>query len=105
GLAVYWESIIEPDALAAIRLTVLTALISVPLNLVFGVAAAWSIAKFDFPGKQLLVTLLALHFSYSPVGVGWRSWSGSGATGGLGCCRPEPRPVPFPRPTGGGSLY
>ncbi len=70
GLGVYWESIVEPDALAAVRLTVLAALISVPLNLVFGVAAAWSISKFDFPGKQLLVTFIDLPFSVSPVVVG-----------------------------------
>jgi sulfate/thiosulfate transport system permease protein len=70
GLGVYWESIIEPDALAAIQLTVVVALISVPLNLVFGIAAAWSIAKFDFPGKQLLITFIDLPFSVSPVIVG-----------------------------------
>lgn len=70
GLGVYWSSITEPDALAAIRLTVLVALISVPLNLVFGVAAAWSIAKFDFWGKHILITFIDLPFSVSPVVVG-----------------------------------
>src|SRR5690606_1567438 len=58
---------IEPDALSAIRLTLLAAAISVPLNLVFGVAAAWSIAKFDFRGKHLLITLIDIPFSVSPV--------------------------------------
>ena len=85
GVGVYWESIVEPDALAAIRLTVIAALISVPLNLVFGVAAAWSISKFDFPGKQILVTFIDLPFSVSPVVVGLmymmllgaNSWFGS----------------------------
>ena len=57
----------EPDALAAIKLTLLTAAIAVPLNLVFGVAAAWAIAKFSFPGKNLLITLIDLPFSVSPV--------------------------------------
>ena len=60
----------EPDALAAIRLTLLVAAIAVPLNLVFGVAAAWAIAKFEFPGKSLLITLIDLPFSVSPVVAG-----------------------------------
>ncbi|HXV20888.1 MAG TPA: sulfate ABC transporter permease subunit CysW [Desulfuromonadales bacterium] len=67
GLETYWAAITEPDALAAIRLTLLTAAISVPLNLVFGVAAAWAIAKFKFRGKSLLITLIDLPFSVSPV--------------------------------------
>jgi sulfate transport system permease protein len=67
GISTYWASLTEPNALAAIRLTVLTAAISVPLNMVFGVAAAWSIAKFEFPGKSLLITLIDLPFSVSPV--------------------------------------
>jgi sulfate transport system permease protein len=57
----------DPDALAAIRLTLLVAAIAVPLNAVFGVAAAWAIAKFDFRGKSLLITLIDLPFSVSPV--------------------------------------
>jgi sulfate transport system permease protein len=68
GLAL--EAITEPDALAAVRLTLLAAAISVPLNLVFGVAAAWVIAKFDFHGKSLLLTLIDLPFSVSPVIAG-----------------------------------
>jgi len=67
GAAAYIAAIRQPDALAAIRLTLLTAAISVPLNLAFGVSAAWSVAKFDFPGKSLLLTLIDLPFSVSPV--------------------------------------
>jgi sulfate transport system permease protein len=67
GISVYWASLVQPDALAAIRLTLLAAAISVPLNLVFGVAAAWAIGKFEFFGKSLLITLIDLPFSVSPV--------------------------------------
>ena len=67
GLDVYLAAIVEPDALSAIQLTLLTAAIAVPLNLVFGIAAAWAIAKFDFHGKNLLLTLIDLPFSVSPV--------------------------------------
>ena len=67
GIATYWAALTEPNALAAIRLTLLVAAISVPLNMIFGVAAAWSIAKFEFPGKSLLMTLIDLPFSVSPV--------------------------------------
>jgi sulfate/thiosulfate transport system permease protein len=67
GLGVYLAAIAEPDALEAIRLTLLVAAIAVPANLVFGVAAAWSIAKFSFPGKSVLTTLIDLPFSVSPV--------------------------------------
>ena len=67
GASAYVTALREPDTLAAIRLTVLTAAIAVPLNLVFGVMAAWAIAKFDFPGKHLLITLIDLPFSVSPV--------------------------------------
>jgi sulfate/thiosulfate transport system permease protein len=67
GLRVYLESIREPDALASIRLTLLTATIAVPLNLLFGVAAAWAIAKFQFIGKSFLITLIDLPFAVSPV--------------------------------------
>ncbi len=67
GAAVYWEAIREPDAISAIKLTFIAAFIAVPLNLVFGVAAAWAIAKFDFRGKSLLITLIDLPFSVSPV--------------------------------------
>lgn len=67
GLSAYLEAIREPDALAAIKLTLITAAVAVPLNLVFGVAAAWAIAKFSFPGRNLLITLIDLPFSVSPV--------------------------------------
>jgi sulfate transport system permease protein len=67
GLSVFAEAIVEPDALAAIRLTLLVAAISVPLNAAFGVAAAWAIAKFDFRGKSLLITAIDLPFAVSPV--------------------------------------
>lgn len=67
GIGFYWEAITEPDAWSAIQLTLLASAIAVPLNLVFGVAAAWAIAKFDFRGKSLLITLIDLPFSVSPV--------------------------------------
>jgi sulfate transport system permease protein len=67
GVGFYFEAIREPDALSAIKLTLLVAAIAVPLNLVFGVAAAWAIAKFDFRGKSFLITLIDLPFSVSPV--------------------------------------
>jgi sulfate transport system permease protein len=67
GLPTYWAAITDPDALSAARLTLLIAAIAVPANLVFGVAAAWSIAKFEFPGKQVLITLIDLPFAVSPV--------------------------------------
>lgn len=70
GLAVYLAAITEPDALSAIKLTLMAAGISVPLNLVFGVAAAWAIAKFEFHGKNVLLTLIDLPFSVSPVIAG-----------------------------------
>ena len=67
GLAPYLASLQDPDAVAAIRLTLTVAAIAVPLNLVFGIAAAWAIAKFEFRGKSLLITLIDLPFSVSPV--------------------------------------
>ena len=67
GAETYFEALAEPDALAAIRLTLLVAAISVPCNMVFGLAAAWAVAKFEFPGKSLLTTLIDLPFSVSPV--------------------------------------
>jgi sulfate transport system permease protein len=70
GWAAYVEALRHPDTLAAIRLTLTVAVIVVPLNVVFGVAAAWSIAKFEFRGKPLLITLIDLPFSISPVVAG-----------------------------------
>jgi len=67
GAGAYLAALVEPDAFSAIKLTLLVAAIAVPANLVFGVAASWCIAKFDFRGKQLLLTLIDLPFSVSPV--------------------------------------
>jgi sulfate transport system permease protein len=70
GVALYFASLVEPDAMAAVKLTLLTAAIAVPLNATFGVAAAWCIAKFEFRGKNLLTTLIDLPFAVSPVIAG-----------------------------------
>ena len=70
GAGAFLEALQEPDAWSAIRLTLLTAAIAVPLNLVFGVAAAWAIAKYEFKGKAFLTTLVDLPFSVSPVVAG-----------------------------------
>ncbi|TAG80199.1 MAG: sulfate ABC transporter permease subunit CysW [Burkholderiales bacterium] len=70
GWSLYKDAVTEADALSAIKLTLIAAAISVPLNLVFGVAAAWAIAKFEFRGKQILLTLIDLPFSVSPVIAG-----------------------------------
>jgi sulfate transport system permease protein len=70
GFGAYFEALKEPDAWSAIRLTLITAAIAVPLNLVFGVAAAWCIAKYEFKGKAFLTTLIDLPFSVSPVVAG-----------------------------------
>jgi sulfate transport system permease protein len=67
GWSTYMESLKDPDALAALRLTLLTAVIAVPLNTLFGLAAAWAITKFKFRGKQFLITLIDLPFAVSPV--------------------------------------
>lgn len=67
GAGVYFESFKNPDALAAIRLTLLAAGLSVPLNLVFGIAVAWAVTKFEFTGKSILTTLIDLPFAISPV--------------------------------------
>jgi sulfate transport system permease protein len=67
GVATYWTAVSDPFTRSAVRLTLLTAGIAVPLNLLFGLAAAWAIAKFRFPGKQGLITLIDLPFSVSPV--------------------------------------
>ena len=70
GFEAYWVALQEPDAWSAIRLTFITALIAVPLNLVCGIAAAWAIAKYEFTGKAFLTTLVDLPFSVSPVVAG-----------------------------------
>jgi sulfate transport system permease protein len=84
GWDAYWEALKEPDAWAAIRLTLLTAAIAVPLNLIFGVAAAWAIAKYEFRGKAFLTTLVDLPFSVSPVVAGLIYVLVFGAQGWLG---------------------
>ena len=70
GINVYVNALINPDTLSAVKLTLLTAAIAVPLNVVFGVAAAWAVAKFQFRGKSILTTLIDLPFSVSPVIAG-----------------------------------
>jgi len=70
GWDTYLAALIEPDAVSAIKLTLIAAVIAVPLNLTFGVAAAWAITKFNFRGKHLLITLIDLPFSVSPVVAG-----------------------------------
>ena len=67
GVSAYWGAVTEPEALHALWLTALVAAITVPFNTVFGVAAAWAIARFAFPGRQILVTLIDLPFAVSPV--------------------------------------
>ena len=70
GISAYFTAIHEPDSMAAIKLTLLVAAISVPCNVIFGVAASWAIAKFEFPGKPILITLIDLPFAISPVVAG-----------------------------------
>ncbi len=70
GIGPAIAAILEPDALSAIRLTLLTAAVAVPFNVLFGVCAAWAVAKFEFPGKAFLITLIDLPFSVSPVVAG-----------------------------------
>ena len=70
GWAFYKESLLDPNTIAAIKLTLFIAAISVPLNLIFGLAASWAIAKFEFPGKPFLITLIDLPFAISPVVAG-----------------------------------
>ena len=84
GAEAFWEALKEPDAWSAIKLTLLTTAIAVPLNLVFGVCAAWAIAKFEFKGKALLTTLVDLPFSVSPVVAGLIYVLVFGAQGWLG---------------------
>ena len=70
GFSTYFAALVEPDALSAIKLTLIATAISLPLNIVFGVSAAWAIAKFEFKGKSLLITLIDLPFAVSPVIAG-----------------------------------
>jgi len=84
GIGVYLSAIREPETLDAIRLTLFTTAIAVPASLVFGLAAAWAIAKFEFPGKYLLITLIDLPFAVSPVIAGMALVLLFGARGALG---------------------
>jgi sulfate transport system permease protein len=84
GVAAYWAAIREPDTLSAIKLSLLAVGISVPLNLIFGVAAAWAITKFQFKGKNVLVTLIDIPFGVSPVIAGLVFVLMFGAQGWLG---------------------
>jgi sulfate transport system permease protein len=84
GWEVYVEAVIDPDAVSAIKLTLIAAVISVPLNLVFGVSAAWAITKFEFRGKSILLTLIDLPFSISPVIAGLMYVLLFGASGWFG---------------------
>lgn len=70
GVGVYAQALVHPDTLSAVKLTLLTAVIAVPLNVVFGVAAAWCVAKFNFSGKSILTTIIDMPFSVSPVIAG-----------------------------------
>jgi sulfate transport system permease protein len=84
GLRAYWAALREPDALAALRLTAVAALVAVPLNTLFGLAAAWAIARFEFVGRGLLVTLIDVPFAVSPVVSGLVFVLLFGAQGWLG---------------------
>ena len=84
GVRTYLQALVDPDALAAIRLTLTAALVAVVLNLGFGVAAAWAIAKFRFPGRSVLITLIDLPFAVSPVIAGMLFVLLFGAQGWLG---------------------
>jgi sulfate transport system permease protein len=86
GIAAYLAAISDPMAFAAIKLTLLVAAIAVPCNLVFGVAAAWAIAKFNFRGKSTLITLIDLPFAVSPVIAGLVFILLFGSQGWFGVC-------------------
>lgn len=70
GLNVWWQAVTDPDALASIRLTLLVLFVVVPINAIFGVAIAWAIAKFEFRGKTILISIIDMPFAISPVVVG-----------------------------------
>ena len=70
GIQVYFQALINPDTLSAVKLTLITAAIAVPMNVIFGVAAAWCVAKFNFRGKSILTTIIDMPFSVSPVIAG-----------------------------------
>ncbi len=84
GIGVYAQALVHPDTLSAVKLTLLTAAIAVPLNVVFGIAAAWAVAKFNFRGKAILTTLIDMPFSVSPVIAGLMLVLIFGAQGWMG---------------------
>ncbi len=84
GWETYLRAIVDPETMSAVKLTLITALVAVPLNVVFGVAAAWAIAKFQFRGKSFLTTLIDLPFSVSPVVAGLMLVLVFGSRGWLG---------------------
>ncbi|EPG2115896.1 sulfate ABC transporter permease subunit CysW [Acinetobacter baumannii] len=84
GLEVYIQALIDPDTLSAVKLTLLTAAIAVPINVIFGVAAAWAVSKFQFKGKAILTTIIDMPFSVSPVIAGLMIVLIFGAQGWLG---------------------
>ncbi len=84
GLEVYVQALIDPDTLSAVKLTLLTAAIAVPINVIFGVAAAWAVSKFQFKGKAILTTIIDMPFSVSPVIAGLMIVLIFGAQGWLG---------------------
>lgn len=98
GLEVYWASITESDARAAIRLTLLVVLFAVPLNIVFGVCAAWAITKYEFRGKQFLISLIDMPFAVSPVVAGLMYVLLWGVSGWLGPLLPEGHRIIFAVP-------
>lgn len=101
GWTVYWQALAHPDSWSAIRLTLIVAAITVPLNVLFGLASAWAIAKFEFRGKSLLITLIDLPFSVSPVVAGLMLVVLFGAQGFFGDWLSAPH-VSFPKWTADG---
>ena len=84
GLGVYFSNILEPETLHAIKLTVLTALIALPINIVFGICSAWAVTRFRFPGRRALITIIELPFSISPIVAGLCYLLVYGSTGLVG---------------------
>lgn len=84
GVSIYWQNIVEPDTLHAIWLSVLTALIVLPINIIYGVAVAWAITRYQFPGRRALMTIIELPFSISPIVAGLCYLLIYGATGVVG---------------------
>jgi sulfate/thiosulfate transport system permease protein len=105
GLTGYWKPLLSPETFSAVRLTLLVAVITVPLNMIFGLAASWALAKFDFRGKAILLTFIDLPFSVSPVVAGLLLVLLLGAQGWLGPWLADPHlALPWPAPDAGGAL-